>query len=283
VDSGGLGPWHREVDHFVRAFSGAFLFAMPLLFTMEMWWLGNSANLWKLLTLLVVALVANLGLARFAGFREERGFGLAVDQAVDAVAVGVVGSIIVLLALNRIQLGDPLDSILGKIVVQAVPLSIGASAANIVFAAGKGREGDEAADQETDPWRATLSDVGATITGGIFIGFSIAPTEEIPMLASELTYVHQLVLIGLTFALTYMIVFESGFDPDRHRPKQRGILHSCLSETALCYVVSLLVSLAALYLFNEVDQATPLASIAAQTLVLGLPTAVGGAAGRLVI
>ena len=30
------GPWQKESDDFIRAFGGAFLFGIPLLFTMEM-------------------------------------------------------------------------------------------------------------------------------------------------------------------------------------------------------------------------------------------------------
>lgn len=30
------GPWQKEMGDFVRAFSGAYLFGIPLLYTMEM-------------------------------------------------------------------------------------------------------------------------------------------------------------------------------------------------------------------------------------------------------
>ena len=60
---------------------------MPLLFTMEMWWLGPLVPPWKLLALLGVALLANLGLAYFAGFKQERGFLSHLEQAVDALPV----------------------------------------------------------------------------------------------------------------------------------------------------------------------------------------------------
>jgi len=34
------GSWGNELNDLVRALSGTFLFGAPLLFTMEMWWIG---------------------------------------------------------------------------------------------------------------------------------------------------------------------------------------------------------------------------------------------------
>ncbi|MGH2351176.1 MAG: TIGR02587 family membrane protein [Chloroflexota bacterium] len=320
-----LKPWERELKDFTRAFSGAFLFAIPLLFTMEMWWLGTYANIWRLLIVLAIALVLNLGLAYIAGFKKRTGFGHKLDQAIDAVAVGVVSSFVVLLVLNRISFTDPLDSMLGKTILQALPLSLGASAANIVFSRGESREGngeesggksgeggaadgssedggsgdgrapEQQGQQGTPPtpepagprappggWHATANDVGATATGGIFLGFSIAPTDEVPLLAAGLTYAHVIALIGLTLAITYGIVFASGFDPEQVGTT-RGPFQHPLTETALAYIVALLISLGAVFLFQHAQLGDPLGAVITQTVVLGVPTAVGGAAGRLVI
>jgi putative integral membrane protein (TIGR02587 family) len=245
-----VSAWRQEVSDFVRALSGAFLFGTPLLFTMEMWDLGVTVVPWRLLLFLAVAL----------------------------------------LALNRISLGDPLGGAAGKVAVQTVPLALGASVANAVFARG-GRQGDDeqgssagsggAARAAPGPWTATLIDVGATMVGAVFVCVSIVPTDEVPLLATGMTYWHELALIALTLAVSYAIVFASGFDPEgSERPE--GILQHPLSETAVAYVVSLAISLAALLLFNRVTPEEPLGFAVAQTLVLAFPAAVGGAAGRLV-
>lgn len=275
--------WKREIGAFGRAFSGAFLFGIPLLFTMEMWWIGSYADLWKLVAFLFLALVANLGLTYFAGFKDDRTALQFVDQAIDAVAVGVVGSLVVLVVLNRVSLfADPLDSIAGKIIVQAVPLSIGASLANIIFQKGQDRQGDDGSSAD-HPWKALVNDLGATAIGGIFVGFSIAPTDEVPMLAAGMAYPHELALIGLTLAIGYLIVFVSGFDPQVLGQKQPGLFQRPLTETAVAYLVSLLVALVALYLFDRIEIGDPLQTVVSQTLVLGMPTMVGGAAGRLAV
>ena len=236
--------------------------------------------MWKLLVFLGLAFVANLGLTYAAGFKRRSTFGTTVDQAVDAVAVGIVAATIMLLLLNQIRLSEPLDSIVGKIVVQAVPLSIGASVANQIFGkrGEKSRQG-ESRGEPMGPWHSFFSDVGATIIGGIFIGFSIAPTDEVPLIAGALGYRHLVAVIGFSLVVSYMIVFASGFD----QASPQGLFQRPFTETMLAYVVSLLVSFVALYLFDQIEMGDPLLSIVEQTLVLAVPATIGGAAGRLVI
>ena len=274
------GPWAREANDFVRAFSGAYIFGIPLLFTMEMWWIGEYADRWKLAAFFAVAFAANLGLNYVAGFKNESTFRAAVSETIDAVAVGIVAGSIMLLVLNRIGFGVPLDSVAGMILIQAVPLSIGASVANEVFGkrGEKSREGD-VHESRMNPWHEFFSDVGATAIGGVFIGFSIAPTDEVELLAAGLGYAHLLGLIGFTLLLSYGIVFASGFD----RPRPKGLFQRPMTETALSYVISLLVAFALLYLFDRIEFSDPFQLTVEEILVLGVPTTVGGAAGRLVV
>ncbi len=276
------GPWQKELDDFVRAFSGAFLFGIPLLFTMEMWWLGEFVALWKMLLFLLVAFLVNVHLAYFAGFKQESAFHTSVGQAIDALAVGAVTSIVVLLVLNQLSLDEPPRVIAGKVILQTVPLSIGASVANLLLRPDESREGDDGG-QPGDPWRATLNDLGATIAGGLFLGFAIAPTDEIPMLAAEMQAFHELAIIALSLVLTYAIVFESGFDPQGPATGTEGPFNLPITETVFAYLISLAVAFVLLFLFNHIEGGEPLSTLLSQTLVLGLPVAIGGAAGRLVI
>jgi putative integral membrane protein (TIGR02587 family) len=284
-------PWKSELDDMARAVSGAFLFGTPLLFTMEMWWIGTYTEMWRLLLFLALALAVNTMLAVMSGFKEGNTWDDAVQQAFEAVALGAVASSVVLLVLGRISTGDPFDSTLGKIVLQTIPLSIGASAANAFLNRGQDsqqegggenkREGDSGT-KEQSPLGNTLSDLGATVAGAIFIGFSIAPTEEVPMLATEMQVGNKLALIVLTLFVTYLIVFESGFSPGSGH--QQGIFQRPFPETVLSYTVSLMVAAVGLYLFQQIELGRePLDDIVAKILVLGTPAAIGGAAGRALI
>ena len=276
----GPGPWAQELTAFTRAFAGAYLFGMPFLFTMEVWWIGIAAERGKLLGFLGLALVANVGLTHVAGFKEPRGLGTTLDQAVDVLAVGVVAAAATLLVLNRIGPGVPLETALGKVVAQAVPFSIGASVALAIFHPrdGEGRAADDAGGPG-GAWRDFFSDVGGTAIGGVFVGWAIAPTEEVPMLAAELGVGHLLAVVGFSLLVGYAIVFASGFD---QRPG-RGLFQRPSTETALAYLVSLLIAGVTLFFFDQIAPGDPPRFVLAQILVLGLPTTAGGAAGRLVL
>jgi putative integral membrane protein (TIGR02587 family) len=283
------GSWRDEIQDLLRAASGGFIFAVPLLYTMEMWEIGVTAELWKLLLFLGVALAINLGLAhsRNGGFKAATNWFATIEQAVDTLAVGLVGGAVVLLVLNQIAFDDPPESILGRVLVQAVPLSIGAAVAAAIFGprGERSRDGGEE-DTEEDgeapsAWQAFLSDVGATCLGAIFLAFSIAPTDEVSVLAVELTPQHQVAVIFLSLLLSYMIVFVSGFSASSRN--QPGPFQLPITETALAYSLSLLVSFGALLLFDRVELSDPPEHILTLVVVLGLPATVGGAAGRLVV
>jgi putative integral membrane protein (TIGR02587 family) len=283
------GSWRDEIQDLLRAASGGFIFAVPLLYTMEMWEIGVTAELWKLLLFLGVAFAINLGLAHShsGGFKAETDWFATIEQAVDTLAVGLVGGALVLLVLNQVAFDDPPESILGRVLVQAVPLSIGAAVAAAIFGprGERTRDGDEGDgnDQSRTPsaWQAFLSDVGATCLGAIFLAFSIAPTDEVSVLAIQLTPQHQVAVILLSLLLSYMIVFVSGFSASSRN--QPGPFQLPITETALAYSLSLLVSFGALLLFDRVELSDPPAHILTLVIVLGLPATVGGASGRLVV
>jgi putative integral membrane protein (TIGR02587 family) len=277
-------PWLGELHDLLRALGGAYLFGTPLLYTMEMWWLGTASPLWRLLLYLILAFGLNLMLASFSGFRHQRTLGGNLEQAVDALAVGVVAATLMLLVLNRISWGDPLGSSLGKIIVQTVPLSLGASIANSLFARPAHEEDGGSQEQPPAPTasHALLNDLGATVAGGVFIGFSVAPTDEIPMLAAGLTLPHALALMVFSGLLSYVIVFTSLHGEEPAHGQNLPFQHP-FTETVLAYALSLGVAFVTLLLYDRIAWGAPLLGALHQVLVLGLPVTVGGAAGRVIV
>jgi uncharacterized membrane protein len=103
------------------------------------------------------------------------------------------------------------------------------------------------------------------------------------MLAGGLTYYHELLVVALSLVIGYAIVFISGFDTSSLSSQPDGLFQKPITETTVAYLVSLLVAFLSLYLFDRVDINTPVHSMLSQTIVLALPTTVGGAAGRLAV
>ncbi|MBI5445584.1 MAG: TIGR02587 family membrane protein, partial [Deltaproteobacteria bacterium] len=232
-----MSPWRNELDDLGRALSGAFLFGAPLVFTMEMWQIGSYMDAWRLLAALLLAVGGNAHLAHFAGFKKGSGLRSSLAEAVEALGVGVVASAAFLLMLNRVSFADRASVAFSTILIEAIPLSIGASIANAVFRKDRDREGDDASSRSArhDLWR----DVGATLVGATFVSSSIAPTEEVPLLALELTPWHRAGLVAFSLVVSWIIVFESGFFGSVHPKKHVGRFQRPLPETVLAYAVSL--------------------------------------------
>jgi putative integral membrane protein (TIGR02587 family) len=169
------------------------------------------------------------------------------------------------------------------VAVQAIPLSLGAMVANLVFDPGSDRVHGSGGGDLGSPVRELLNDVGATFAGAIFIGFAIAPTEEIPMLASGLTSANLVAVVALSLVAGYLIVFASGFDPSHHGVHQGGLFQRPFSETILAYVVSIVAAFVMLVAFGQVSLDDPELAVATKVLILAVPASIGGAAGRVVV
>jgi putative integral membrane protein (TIGR02587 family) len=129
----------------------------------------------------------------------------------------------------------------------------------------------------------TVADVGATLIGGIIVAFSIAPTDEVPMLSASTSGPWLLALMAASLLISYNIVFVANFSNQKKRQQQQGIFQHPFSETVISYLVSLIAAALMLWFFDKLDLSDPWSTWLSYTIVLGLPTTVGGAAGRLAV
>ncbi len=279
--------WFHELDDLIRGASGGFLFGIPLLYTMEVWWIGSSTEPPLILLAFVATFVVIFLLNRTAGFRKSQG-AHSIDAAmetIEAIAIGLVCAALVLVLLREITWETSRNETLGKVVFEGIPFALGVALANQFLSSG--RNGDDNA--QTTPFRRaddlneTLSDIGATLIGSLIIAFNIAPTDEVAMLAAAVSGPWLLLMIVASLLITYGIVFEAGFANEQRRYQQPGIFQRPLSETVAAYLVSLIAAAAMLFFFHRLDFQNPWSMWLSYTLVLGLPASVGGAAGRLAI
>lgn len=283
--------WPLELQAVVRGAAGGFLFGVPLLYTVEVWSIGSSTGAWWLLAVLGVTLLVAWLLTQVEGFRQTLSLHPleAVMESMEAVGIGVICAALALVLLRRITLDTPLTETLGKLVFEAVPFSLGVALARSTFQGRKGRDRRTTAPlyrHFASPTLATvrdaLVDLDATLIGAVLIAFSIAPTEEVPLIASSLPSLWLLLVMAASLGLSYAIVFASGF-ADRSERLQRGLLFSPITETLVAYLVALLISITMLVLFRQLNQTDPWPEWLGNTLVLGLPASIGGAAGRILI
>src|SRR5918994_5020419 len=88
-----------------RAFAGAVLFGLPLLMTMEMWWLGFLVRPERLALFLLVGIPLLWKLAWLAGFREDVSWRDALVDAGVAYLIGILAAAAVLAFMGAIQPG----------------------------------------------------------------------------------------------------------------------------------------------------------------------------------
>jgi putative integral membrane protein (TIGR02587 family) len=275
----------QELVDIVRAVSGGMLFGIPLLYTMEVWWIGSETQPGRMLGILLLTFVPVLLLIRTSGFRTTRDtrWRDALMDSVETVALGLVSVTVLLVLLREITASTPLEEALGKIVYEATPFSIGIALAQHVLRRGRAQGDDDKgrgkrADRDV---HGTVADIGATAIGSIFVAFNVAPTDEVPMLAAAMPSAWLVGVMAASLVVSYCIVFVAGFADEEHRRTQPGVLQHPVTETVATYLVSLACSAAMLWFFQRLAAEDPLQLSLAHVVVLGLPAAVGGAAGRL--
>lgn len=280
--------WRREWYDVLRAGSGAFLFGIPLLYTVEVWSIGASTRpQWMLLTLAITFVVVYL-LNQTEGFRrtlEVRSREAAIES-VEAMGIGIACAFLALVLLQRVTLATPLSETLGKLVVEGIPFSFGVALARSALSGDRRaskRRLQTLSHRRLPFFQGILFDLDATLIGALIVAFSIAPTEEIHLLAASIAPPWLLAIMVCSLVISYGIVFAAGFTNECDRRQQPGLLQRPISETAISYLVCLLASALMLWLFQQLSWGDPWQEWLSDTLVLGLPAAIGGAAGRIAI
>ena len=278
-------PWAEEVDGVVRAVSAGTLFGIPLLYTMEVWWAGTSVVTARLLVVLAATFGVLVLLNHSAGFRESKDVRIAdaLRDSVEALAISLVSVFVILVLLREIDGGTSLREGLGKTVYEATPFAFGVGLARHFLSKGR-TESDDGDGGDGEDGRAlhpTIVDIGATLLGAVFVAFNIAPTDEVPMIAAAMSPMWLAALVVATLVISYCIVFEAGFSDQHRRRKDEGIGQDPFTETMACYLLSLAAAATMLVFFDRIHLDQPPMDLLRQIVVLGLPAAIGGAAGRI--
>lgn len=273
-----MNTWAEEGTDLVRAVSGGLLFGIPLLYTMEVWWVGTYTEPSRVLAVLLLTFLPVWFLNRTAGFRSGKDVRLvdAVIDSIETVALGILTAALLLFMFKEISFDTPVAEAVGKISFEAMPFGIGIALAQHFL---RGSRSDRS--KRKDQLHATIADIGATTIGAIFVAFNIAPTDEVPMIANALGPYSLLIVMLVSLLVSFSIVFVAGFSDQESRRNQQGIFQHPLSETVACYLVALVGSFVMLWYFQRLDASAPWQETLSHIIVLGLPSSVGGAAGRL--
>lgn len=278
--------WRQEGRDLLAAVAGGVIVGMPLLYTMEMWWHGMTVSEWHQLALLTAILLVNFGFSIVSGFRQEWSIPQALMETVTSVGIGIVLSAVILALIGEMKPGHTFSEISGKVLLEAAAVSIGVSFANVQVR-DRSRTGDDEqkprppdGDPEVRQLHADLRDATAAMIGSTLFALNIAPTEEVVLIASRLGAWQLLAVLGASLVFCYVILFASRFE--EHEVYVPGVFQSPVAETVMTCALSLAVAFVLLWLLGEAGTLSEPRAAIANTVALGLPACVGGAAGRLV-
>lgn len=287
--------WSKEFRDLVNGISGGFLFGIPLLYTMEVWFIGSEVQPSVLIYILSTTYIIIFFLIRVQGFRRNSSHRIieAVAESIEAMAIGTVCAALMLVLLQQITRETSVNEGLGKIIFEGVPFSLGVALSKTILSGERALANvsnsspaklqKKRSTAKQTIWQYTLADFSATAIGAVFIAFAIAPTDEVPMLAAAASPPWMLAIMATSLLVSYTIVFAAGFTNQKKRYQQQGLFQRPWGETVFSYLVSLLAAVLMLWFFHQLSVEDPWSLWLSYTVILGLPATIGGAAGRIAI
>ncbi|HEX2147773.1 MAG TPA: TIGR02587 family membrane protein, partial [Pseudorhizobium sp.] len=258
-DSVGSVKSRRFLLGLARGAAGALIFGLPMLMTMELWFLGFYIERFRLFVLLLVNIPLLVALAHRIGFEETFTWAQAWRDAAIAYGIAITMSVAVLAVLGILKLDMTISEIVGKAAIQAVPASIGA----LLGRSQLGGQPDEDAEEEDEKKESEVAtsygrELFMMAIGALFLSLNVAPTEEIILIAFKMTPWHAIVTLLLSILImhgfVYAIALRGGHELSEGTPRW----HALVRFTLPGYMIAILISLYVLWTFGRLDDAAPM-------------------------
>lgn len=275
----------------MRGLASAFLIGIPLVFTVDSWWLGEQTSPLDALVLLIVAYSLTLVAVYWIGFRKGLRHGWQhVGDALEALAIAILAIAVIYWTLGQIGDGQAASIAVGRIAVAASPVAFGVAIANHLLPRDGSRILPEAGDAYFLRHRSAhtakqqvLLELVAASAGALFICFSIVPVDDLGTIATEIPARNIPLIILLSLLVSYSVVFAAGFRGEHVRHRVQNPLQQPLVETVIAYLVALCISVITLWLFDRIGADTDFWEIYTKTVLLAFPGSMAAAAGRLAV
>lgn len=282
----------RSLREYARGAAGGLMFSVPLLYTQEVWDAGFVVHPARLVVYMLATFGLLLGYNRYAGLRHDA---TRLDVAIDSIeemGLGFIIATLVLLTLGRIAPEMPLSEVAGKIAIEAMIVAIGVSVGTAQLGdtnqgsdGGAGGESTPATDQGSAGSEQKASQFSGQLViafcGAVLFAANIAPTEEVRVLAAEISSWNLLALGCLSVAICALILYHTEFRSASRYVQAEGAF-AVLTGTVVAYAVALVSSGLMLWLYGGFEGLEPITGLA-QIVVLAFPAALGASAGRLLL
>ncbi len=273
---------HRATlaEEMLRDLGGALLFGVPLVYTMEIWWLGETSATATLGWMtLAGALVA--GAIRYSVIGALRPLG-GLLTGLRCTAMSLLVAFGLAIVIGTLAWGDGAAKALGEAAAIGIPLAFGAALGAVLFTDDNARDVGGSSDRDSDDASTAPvgRDIAASALGALFIALPIAPTGEVPLIAAMTDTWRVVAAAPICLVLCYVILFASGFLKHRGRTHGPGFT-AAASATLVATTVGLAVAAVLLVAFGVLDASSPPSQIVRHIAALSIPAVIGSAAGRI--
>lgn len=278
-DGGEARPVAVTLREYGRGIAGGLLFSLPMLYTEEVWRAGGLLGPERVLVGVIGTFLMLLGYNRYSGLHRDASVGAVLTDSVEELGLGLALAAGLLMLLGGIDGSTSAEEALGRIVVCGLAVAIGVSVGTAQLG-GEGEEDDDGDEEATEP-AGLAGQMALAVCGAVLVAANVAPTDEVPMIAGGLSPLRQIALAGLTLAIGAAVLYFSEFVGARTYTLRRDAVDVTTGILA-SYLVSLTAAAALLWFFGRFAGESPAMGLA-MVIVLGLPTAIGASAGRLLL
>ncbi len=252
------------------------IFTAPILMTMEMWDLGPNIAPMRLALLLLVMIPVLVLLNHYSGFRRGGQLSDWIADALVAMLVAAFAAAVILSIFGVITSEMSLREIVGKVGLQTVPGSLGATLARSQLGSNNPLDDPEA----DEPGYA--SELFLMIVGALFLSVNIAPTEEVHLIAYKMTEWQKIGLMLGSLSLMHAFVYEFEFRGAHDPEPGAGFFSIFFRYSLVGYMLVMAVNLYILWTFGRTE-GLGVSEVMSSVIVLSFPGALGGAVARLIL
>ena len=270
----------KSLKEYGRGIIGGLIFSLPLLYTMEMWWRGFTAGPIYLMGFTAATYLLLLGYNTYAGMRRDASFKGVMWDSVEELGLAVFLSFLFLGIIGKISIGMSVNEVLGKVIVESMMVAIGIS----IGTSQLGQKKDQGSNSSSSSGQKKkqnelIKSLVLSVCGAVLVASSVAPTQEILKIAVEVSSVHLIFMVILSLILMTAVLYYVSFKGAVTDSKSG---YEMALHVVLEYILALLVCFGLLYFFGRVSGYS-FYVVLAQVIVLGVPAALGGSAGKLLI
>jgi len=270
----------QSAREYGRGIAGGLMFSLPLLYTMEVWWTGFILHPGRILLYILGTFILLILYNRFAGLRRDASIAEVLIDSVEEMGIGLLLSAAILWITGRIDAGMNLSEISGKIAMEAMTVAVGVSVGTAQL--GADDEGDEGlSGDDGRESGAYLPQTAIALCGAVLFAATVAPTEEIQVIAME-SHPGNVLLLALSSVVLGGLVLHFAEIHGSRRHVARDTFFMSARGVITTYAVAMVAGAACLFFFGQFD-GQPLEMMLAQTVVIGVPAVLGASAGRLLL